>query len=109
MIDNIKTGRSDEDVLYEILLKYGLNLTDPITASLLSGHKVFDIGLGSLIVCLSKAISLEVVENIVTLKAVLKRETMQVVFSDACFKDDVVKVNAIQTLKQAGITDVKSL
>ena len=108
-ISNIKTERREEDVLYEILLKYGLDLTLPITEHAIAGQKVFDIGMGALIICLADAISLEVVEGIAKLKDKLNPEIMRVVFKDSGFKDDVVKTNAVQILKQAGIVDVRSL
>lgn len=108
-ISNIKTDRREEDVFYEVLLKYGLDLTLPITEHTIAGQKVFDIGMGALIICLSDAISLEVVEGIAKLKDELNPEIMRVVFKDSGFKDDVVKTNAVQILKQAGIVDVRSL
>lgn len=108
-ISNIKPDRKDDDVLYEVLLKYGLDLTLPITEHVLAGHKVFNIGMGALMVCLSDDISLEVVEGIAKLKDELNPEIMRVVFKDAGFADDVVKTNAVQILKQAGIEDVRSL
>ena len=108
-ISNIKPDRKDEDVLYEVLLKYGLDLTLPITEHSIAGHKVFNIGMGALMVCLSDKISLEVAEGIAKLKEELNPEIMRVVFKDAGFADDVVKTNALQILKQAGIEDVRSL
>ncbi len=108
-ISNIKHGREDIDVLYEILLKYGLDLTLPITEHSVAGHKVFDIGMGALMICLSDDITLDVVEGIAKLKDELNPEIMRVVFKDAGFSDDVVKTNAVQILKQAGIEDVRSL
>ena len=63
-----------------------------------------------MIVCLDKNISLDVVEGIAKLKEELKPEMKpKVVFSDAGFKDDVVKTNTIQILKQHGLEDVKSI
>lgn len=108
-ISNIKHGREEEDVLYEVQLKYGLDLTLPITEHSVAGHKVFDIGMGALMICLSDDITLDVVEGIAKLKDELNPEIMRVVFKDAGFADDVVKTNAVQILKQAGIEDVRSL
>ncbi|NOF86782.1 site-specific DNA-methyltransferase [Vibrio cholerae] len=108
-ISNIKLDRKEDDVLFEVLLKYGLDLTLPITEHSVAGHKVFDIGMGALMICLSDDITLDVVEGIAKLKDELKPEIMRVVFKDAGFADDVVKTNAVQILKQAGIEDVRSL
>lgn len=108
-IENIKPERSQEDVLYEILLKYGLDLTLPISEHNIDGETVFDIGMGALIVCLSDKITLDLVEGIAQLKEELQPEVMRVVFKDAGFADDVVKTNAVQILKQADIDDVRSL
>ena len=109
LIDHIKTDRHEEDVLYEVLLKYGLELTLPITEHRIAGKTVFDIGLGALILCLSDSITLEVVEGICKLKEELNPELMRVVFKDSGFIDDVVKTNAVQILKQAGVVEIRSL
>lgn len=108
-ISNIKDGRKNHDILYEILLKYGLDLTLPITEHTVAGHKVFDIGMGALMICLSDRITLDVVKGIADLKEEFAPEIMRVVFKDAGFADDMVKTNAVQILKQAGIEDVRSL
>ena len=108
-VDNMKKDRSVEDVLYEILLKYGLDLTLPIEERKICKKTVYSIGLGALIVCLDKDISLDVVEGITKLKEELNPEITRVVFSDTGFKDDVVKTNTIQILKQHGIEDAKSI
>ncbi len=108
-IESIKINRSAEDVLYEILLKYGLDLTYPITQHNLFGKAVFEVAFGSLIVCLDDNISIETVEAIGKLKQELDSESTRVVFKDAGFADDAVKVNAVQLLKQYGIDDVKSI
>lgn len=108
-VDNIKDDRREDDVLYEILLKYGLDLTVPIEEREIGGKAVYSIGFGALAVCLDDDITLDVVEGIGKLKAELDPEVMRVVFKDSGFKDDVVKTNAIQILKKHGIDDVKSL
>ncbi|MCH8156572.1 MAG: hypothetical protein IID18_02275 [Nitrospinae bacterium] len=114
-VENIKPDRSESDVLYELLLKYGLDLAVPIEQREIDGKNVFIIGAGALIVCLADNISLDTVEGIAALKDELQPELMRVVFKDTGFADDgetsrdVIKTNAVQILRQAGIEDVKSL
>lgn len=108
-VDYIKTGRSSDDLLYELLLKFGLDLTVPIKTCTIAKKTVYIIDHGELVVCLEKDISMEVVDGIATLKKELKPEAMRVVFRDESFKDDVAKTNALQTLKRCGIESVKSL
>ena len=109
-VENIKSDRTSEDLMYEILLKYGLDLTLPIEELELAGKKVYVVGLGSLVICLDEAITLDTVEDIAALKKKYESDDlMRVVFGDNGFKDTEVKTNAIQILKQSGIDDVKSL
>jgi len=67
-ITNIKSDRSEEDVLYELLLKYGLDLSLPIEERTISGKTVYSIGFGALVICLDSDITLDVVEGIGKLK-----------------------------------------
>jgi adenine-specific DNA-methyltransferase len=108
-VTNIKDDRSEDDLLYEVLLKYGLDLTLPIEEKMLGKNKVFSIGLGALLICFSDKIDLDLIEGIGTLKDELKPEVCRVVFKDSGFVDDNVKTNAIQILKQHGVNEVKSL
>lgn len=108
-VENIKEDRTPQDLLYEILLKYGLDLTLPIEEKTLHGKKVFVIGYGALIVCLDDEITLEVVEAIAKLKTEYKSEITRVVFKDSSFADAVVKTNALQVLKQFEIDEVVSV
>jgi len=108
-VENIKPERSETDVLYELLLKYGLDLTVPIERRNICDKPVHIIGAGALIVCLADKVSLDVVEGIARLKDELRPELIRVVFKDAGFKDDVVKTNTVQILRQHGIEDVKSI
>ncbi|OBT29311.1 DNA methylase N-4 [Vibrio cyclitrophicus] len=107
--ESIKADRSSEDVLYEIFLKYGYDLTTPVETEVVNGKTVFVVGAGSLFVCLDDEITTDTVEGIAKLKEEYDPETTQVVFKDEGFADDQVKTNAIQILKQAAINDVKSI
>jgi adenine-specific DNA-methyltransferase len=108
-VENIKPDRTELDILYELLLKYGLDLAVPVEERTIEGKTVYVVGGGALIVCLADEITLEAVEGIAALKLELQPEITRVVFKDAGFPDDVVKTNTVQILRQAGIEDVKSL
>ncbi len=108
-VDNIKSDRTAEDLLYEVLLKYGLDLTLPIEEKSINGSKIFVIGFGALIVCLDDHITLDTVKHIAKLKEEYESEITRVVFKDSSFADAVVKTNALQTLKQFGIDEVVSI
>ena len=108
-VENIKSDRTQEDLLYEILLKYGLDLTLPIEEKTIDGKKVFVIGFGALVVCLDDDITTDTVEEIANLKKEYQSEIMRVVFKDSSFSNAVVKTNAIQILKQHAIDEVVSV
>ena len=108
-VNNIKEDRSEHDILYEILIKYGFNLALPIQEVIIAGNRVFNVDGGKLICCLSDNISLETVEGIGKLKEELNPETCKVVFMDKGFKDDVVKTNAMHILMKSGIEEVRSI
>ena len=107
-VGNIKTDRTEEDVLYEILLKYGLDLTLPIEERIIEGKKVFNIGLGSLFICLADDITAKVAEGIGQWKEACSPEICRVIFKDNGFTD-VEKTNSVQTLKRYGINEIRSI
>jgi len=106
--ENIKADRTEEDVLFEILLKYGLDLTLPIDEKLIDGKKVFSVGFGALFICLADGITNKVAESIGAWKQELNPATCRVIFKDGGFTD-VEKTNAVQTLKRFGISEIKSI
>lgn len=108
-IDNFIPGRTEEDVVFEIMLKYGVDLTYPIDIKEISNKKVFSIGFGALIICLDNDITLDVVNEIVKLKEELNPATCRVVFKDNGFKTDSVKTNAVEILKRNNIEEIMSI
>jgi len=115
-VDNIKEDRTSEDLLYEILLKYGLDLTLPIEKLTIEDKTVYNIGFGALVVCLDDNITIEIVEAIaefikeqVVYDEEKKKRHARVVFKDKSFADTNVKTNAIQVLKQFDIDEVVSI
>lgn len=106
--ENIKPDRTEADVLYEVLLKYGLDLTLPIEERTIANCTVYNVGMGALFLCLSEHITNAVAEGIGQWKEELKPETCRVIFRDNGFTD-VEKTNAVQTLKRYGVTEVRSV
>lgn len=106
--ENIKSDRSEEDVLYEILLKYGLDLTLPIEKRDIHGKMVFNVGMGSLYICLGDEITSKVAEGIGEWKEECDPEVCRVIFKDNGFTD-VEKTNSVQILKRFGINEIRSI
>ncbi len=108
-IENIKRDRNTLDVLYEILLKYGLDLNIPIEEN----KDFYSIGGGSLLVSLNKEINNEVINSICEeykkLQEIDKEFKTTVILRDNSFKDDEVKTNAIKKLEQVGINEIRSI
>lgn len=105
----IKENRTAEDVLYEVLLKYGLDLTYPIEEVTLDNKKVYSVGAGQLIFCLDDGITRNTAQAIIDLAKEDEIINPKVVFKDAGFTNDVEKTNLIQLFKTHGVTDVKSI
>lgn len=108
-IDNFIPGRTQEDVVYEIMLKYGIDLTYPIDVKEVGKKKLFSIGFGALLICLDDDITLDEVNEIVKLRNELNPKTCRVVFRDNGFKTDSVKTNAIEILRRNNIKEIMSI
>ena len=113
-IEHIKPGRSEEDILYEVLLKLGLDLCVPIETRNIAGKSVRSIGAGTLVVCLDERITREDVEALALGIAEWHDELAPagdstVVFRDSAFTDDVAKANLTAILQQHGLENVRSL
>lgn len=104
-VDNIEDGRTQEDILYEIILKMGLELTYPIEEIKVSGKTIYTIGFGALMICIDDNVTIEVAERMVKEYKEQNPETWKVVFMDNSFKDDAEKINIIETLKCAGLDE----
>ena len=110
--EKMKPDRTEADVIYEVLLKYGLDLTLPIEKRTIADRTVYIIGGGTLVVCLGMNMTLKIVEKIAELKDEFKPESppgMRIVFKDNGFASDELKTNAVQILKPRGIEDVRAL
>lgn len=98
-VKNFVEGRSELDVVYEIMLKYGLDLTYPIETYDFDGTNIFSIGYGGLIVCLDDNLRAELADKIVELIQELEPSTVRVAVRDLSFESDSAKTNFKETLK----------
>ena len=98
----IKEDRTSLDVLYEIMLKYGV-FDKPVEEIQVNGKTMYSIAKGYLIVCLDNDISLEDVKEIGKLKP------RNVIFKESGFSNDNDKINATYTLEKLGVEEIKSI
>jgi len=94
--------RSELDIVYEIMLMQGLELTYPIETFEVNGKKVYDIAFGSLFICLSKEITPDIAKAMIARRDEHGTDTSSFIFSDAGFNNDSDKLNCIEILKDAG-------
>ena len=112
--EHLVRGRTEADVLYELLLKLGLDLCVPIEQKEIAGKIVHAIGGGALMACLADGLTKDVVEPlsagiVAWQKKLAPAVDTRVVFKDTGFADDIAKTNMAAMLNQNGITDVRSL
>ncbi|WP_205617154.1 site-specific DNA-methyltransferase [Pelomicrobium methylotrophicum] len=103
-VDHIREGRSEQDILFEILLKSGFALTTPVETRALAGKRVYRIADGAMLICLERALTLEAI------RAMAAEKPARVVCLDAGFAgNDQLKANAVQTFKTAGVASFKTV
>ncbi|WP_305420332.1 site-specific DNA-methyltransferase [Photobacterium leiognathi] len=105
-IDNVKEDRTEEDLLFQVMLDWGVDLTLPIRRETIDGNTVFFVADNALVACFDK--SGKITESFV--KQLAQFEPMRLVFRDAGFASDSTKINVEQVLKQLSpTTEVKSI
>ena len=97
--ENIKEGRSNEDLIYEIMVKYGIDLNLPIEQF----NNIYSIGFGALVICLENNVTKDITNDI--LKFTKKSSTSRVVFKDSGFASDADKTNIKEILKTNKINE----
>ncbi len=112
--EHLVEGRSEQDVLYELLLKRGVDLTVPIEEKEIAGMTVYSIGYGVLFACLEETVDKAEIEALAKgitdwHKELEPAADTQVVFRDSAFADDIAKTNMTAILEQNGIAHVRSL
>ena len=100
--DNIKPDRTQEDLIYEIMLKYGIDLTLPIEEYDAGENKIYSIGFGALLICLDNKITKDITDSIIELAS---EDVSRVVFKDNGFASDADKTNIKETLRTHNIDE----
>lgn len=111
---HLRPERTNDDLLFELLLKRGLDLCVPIDHKAFVGKKVYSVGGGVLIACLETTITRADGEALALGIAKWHKELnpageTAIVFRDDAFADDVVKTNVAAILEQHGLKNVRSL
>lgn len=102
--DNIKPDRKPEDLLFQVLLDWGVDLSLPIRKETIQGKAVFFVDENALVACFDIGVNEELVKQLAGF------EPLRVVFRDNGFVSDAVKINVEQIFKQMSPgTDVKSI
>ncbi|MDF1600315.1 hypothetical protein PZ895_11140 [Mesorhizobium sp. YIM 152430] len=103
-VDNIHEGRTAEDLLFQVLLDWGVDLSLPISKETIAGKTVYFVDEDALAACFDQGVSEDLVKEIAA------RHPMRVVFRDNGFASDAVKINVEQIFKLLSPeTDVKSI
>lgn len=104
MVDNVKEGRTAEDLLFQVLVDWGVDLTLPIRRETVQGKTVFFVDDNALVACFDRGITEDLVKELAGF------DPLRVVFRDNGFVSDAVKINVTQIFRQLSpSTEVKAI
>ena len=95
VLDVVKSNRTELDIVFEMMLKWGLELTLPVEKSDAAGYPVWSVACDELVCCMSRGLTIEALE------AIADMEPRRVLILDSVL-DDTLKLNAVQIFKHAG-------
>jgi len=104
LTNNIKRDRTPEDLLFQVLLDWGVDLSLPIRKETLQGKTVFFVDENALLACFDTGVNEKLVKELAGF------QPLRVVFRDNGFLSDAVKINVEQIFKQMSPgTEVKAI
>lgn len=108
--DSVKSGRTGEDLLFQVLLDWGLELSLPISVEHIEGREVYFVDGGlALIACFEPEVTIELVKAL-ALRAAEQPEGGRVVFRDSAFASDAARINAEQIFRELSpATELKAI
>lgn len=95
VLDVVKSDRTELDIVFEMMLKWGLELTLPVEKSEAAGYPIWSVACDELVCCMSRGLTVEALE------AIADMEPRRVLILDSIL-DDTLKLNAVQIFKHAG-------
>lgn len=95
VLDVVKPDRTELDIVFEMMLKWGLELTLPVEKSDAAGYPIWSVACDELVCCMSRGLTIEALESIADM------EPRRVLILDSVL-DDTLKLNAVQIFKHAG-------
>lgn len=101
--ENLEEGSTFDDLLYEIMLKQGLDLSLPIDETTVDKVKVYNVAFGALFIVLGEVIKAEIATKIIEVIKEQGLENVSVVLQDTGFESDSEKLNAIEILNAGGV------
>ena len=103
-VDNIRPDRTPEDLLFQVLLDWGVDLASPIATESIDGKTVFFVDGNALAACFDAGVTDDLV------KQIAQRKPLRAVFRDASYGNDSVKINVEQIFKfYSPETEVKAI
>lgn len=102
---NFIDGRTSEDIVYELLLKQGIELTDPIDMIQCDGSEVYSVNSGALYIVLGNEIKQDIVDKIVNNESIFEHDLSTIIIQDTGFNNDSDKLNIFEELRSSGFKD----
>lgn len=93
-LNNIKSDRTDLDLLFGCMLDWGVQLSLPMTTEEVDGKMIYTVNEGDLVACFAD----KVTDNVV--RTMAEKQPLRVIFRDSCFERDADKINIYETFKQ---------
>lgn len=93
-LNNIKSDRTDLDLLFGCMLDWGVQLSLPMTSEVVAGKTIYTVNDGDLVACFAENVTDDVV------RAMANKMPLRVIFRDSCFAQDADKINIYETFKQ---------
>ena len=103
-VDSVKPDRTDEDLLFQVLLDWGLDLSAPIIVEVVADRRVLCVDDDALIACFANNVTDDLV------KTIAARHPLRAVFLDAGFATDAARINAEQIFREVSPeTEVRTI